>query len=47
MDEFLTVFGVALVGVVDDELVVVEHEERFPDGGFAVVGDGAAAAGDV
>ena len=43
----LAVLGVALVGVVADQLVLVEHKERLPDGGQAVVGAGLAAGGDV
>lgn len=31
MDELLTVLGVSLIGIVDDELVVVDHQEGFPD----------------
>lgn len=47
MHEFLAVLWVPLVGVVDHELAAVGHDERFPDGSFAVVGDCAAAGGDV
>lgn len=47
VDELLAVGGVTLVGVEADELVVVGEEERFPDRSFAIVGDRAAALGDV
>lgn len=43
VDEFLAVQGVPLVAVVDYELGRVGHEEGFPDGGKAVVGEGLAA----
>jgi len=45
--ELLAVGRVALVGVVGEELAAVGEEEGLPDGGLAVVGDGAAAGGDV
>jgi hypothetical protein len=48
MDQLLAVGGVlALVRVVADELVLVEHQEGFPHGGEAVVGDGLAASSNV
>ena len=44
--QLLAVERVPLVGVVGDELILVDEEEGFPDGGLAVVGDAAAAGGD-
>lgn len=46
MRQLLAVFRVPLIGVVGDELVLVDEEEGFPDGRLAVVGDAAAAGGD-
>src|SRR5581483_6435972 len=45
--QLLAVVGVALVGVVDDQLAAGDQEERLPDGGVAVGGVGLAAGGDV
>ena len=47
VDEFLAVERVALVGIVDDELTVVHHEKRFPDGGQTVVRYGFATTRNV
>jgi hypothetical protein len=47
VDELLSVFRVALVGVEADQLGVVEEEEGFPYGGNAVVGDRCATGSDV
>ena len=46
MRQLLAVVWVPLVGVVRDELLLVDHEEWFPDGRLAVVGEAAAAGGD-
>lgn len=46
MRQLLAMFRVPLIGVVGDELVLVDEEEGFPDGCLAVVGDAAAAGGD-
>lgn len=37
MDKLLTVFGISLIGVIAYELIVVYHEEWFPDGRQAIV----------
>ena len=47
VDHLLAVGGVALVRVVADELVVVDHEEGLPDGSESVVGEGFSTVGDV
>ncbi|WP_406498176.1 beta-galactosidase trimerization domain-containing protein [Streptomyces sp. NBC_01604] len=44
MDDLLTVVGVALVGVVDDQLAVGDEEERLPHGSVAIAGDVASYA---
>ena len=46
MRQLLAVVRVPLVGVVRDELLLVDHEEGFPDRGLAVVRNAAAAGGD-
>ena len=47
MNEFLPVRRISLVRVVDYQLTGVVKEEGLPDWGQAVVGDCAAAGGDV
>lgn len=47
MHELLVVGGVSLVGVVEDELVVIGHDERLPDIGVCGAGGGAVAIRDV
>ncbi|KAH0194690.1 BNR/Asp-box repeat protein, partial [Aureobasidium melanogenum] len=47
MDQFLAVTGVALVRVVVDESVVVNHQEGLPDGCESVVGKSLATVSNV
>ena len=47
MHEFLTVCWISLVGVIAYQLILVEHQIRFPYGREAVVGNGFAAFSDV
>jgi hypothetical protein len=47
MNQLLTIRGIALIGVVAHELVVVHHQEGLPDRSFTIVGNGLSSSSNV
>lgn len=47
MDELLAMSWITLIGIVVDHLVLISHQEGFPDGRFAIIRQCDATMGDM